>query len=266
MRKPIFDEEMSLLVKREYESGLTSCQLSKKYNCSEPVILNAVRRTGGQIRHGSSAFRKHKINEHAFTDIKDAKTWYWAGFLLADGYVCYRSDGSQPIVGLGLARKDYSHIELFRSFIQSTHPIKNYIVANKYQASRIEFRSKIMAESLLAFGVVPQKSQNAKVPNSCLFNRDFWRGVIDGDGCLHTYGKRPHLHLCGTMSVCESFVEFLTNENDLFSGHKVCRASGVNHFQVAFTGKKARMGMDLLYMDPCVSLQRKQEIYDRISK
>ena len=116
-----------------------------------------------------------------FSIIDTEEKAYWLGFLAADGNV----GSNNPVVSIHLSLTDVDHLSKIRQSLQSTHPIKIY---NK--SCYFTIRSKILTDDLKQYGIVPRKDRIVRAPQiDTFFVRHFWRGVIDGDGCLY---KRTH--------------------------------------------------------------------------
>ncbi|NJL55760.1 hypothetical protein HC928_11630 [bacterium] len=131
---------------------------------------------------------------------------YWLGFLLTDGCV-YAPKGRTPRIELRLAACDFEHIEKFRVFFQSTHTITFH---RKQNACSVVIPSAHLADRLATFGVVPRKTYiQQSVPECLRTSSDFWRGVIDGDGCIHTTGRRGVSLVSANMFLLDDFVAYV---------------------------------------------------------
>jgi hypothetical protein len=145
---------------------------------------------------------------------------YWGGLLLADGCISVNSKGT-PILKLAMA--DLEHIEKFRRFLGSTSSVCTHTPSNpKVGSKKIFARPSYSAvatgaeidKDVIPFGVTRNKSHCAKIPEEFRFDRDFWRGVIDGDGSIGLYKRdrglpSASISICGTRDVCNSFIELV---------------------------------------------------------
>ena len=86
---------------------------------------------------------------------------------------------------LAIHQKDIGHLGLFKSALQSNHPI------SVYRASIAEFSiaNKYFYDRLEQLGCLPNKTFIVKYPTIELSDRDFIRGYFDGDGCFYLNKK-----------------------------------------------------------------------------
>lgn len=200
--------------------------------------------------------RENTLNENAFDDLTDPETAYWIGFIYADGHVTDKLHR----IDIGLIHTDVQHLRKLKTFLNTTTDIK--IKKNgKNNKCQLTIHSEVIANRFKELGFDNQKSFTAHPPADLLYSRDFWRGVVDGDGCLHLIKSLDicMIHLCGTYSTIEGFIEFV--KRYIQSINKIPRnAKGKDHFQVAFY-KEAFLLTEILYKDSVVYLDRKYKIY-----
>lgn len=192
------DEVVVEEIVTKYRNGKSSRQLGFEYDVADVTITFLLKRQGIFIRNRSDARRTNQIKEDVFDTITEESA-YWIGFLLADGNVYHPPKRSKQL-NLGLAEKDWEHLEKFKKFIGSDKKLY-YNAGGVF----ISFYSNRIVEKLAEYGIVPRKSKIAKVSEGLNNNRHFWRGMIDGDGWV---GHRM-LGLCGTFDVVSSFNCFI---------------------------------------------------------
>ncbi len=111
---------------------------------------------------------------------------YWAGFLMADGYIKTRK-GFQ-LLRLKLAAYDQDHLERFLSFVASSNRIFNE-TDSKLGCTKayVEVQNQRMIADLAArFGIVANKTEVACYPEiPAVLASHFIRGLWDGDGGWH---------------------------------------------------------------------------------
>jgi len=159
-------------------------------------------------------------------------------------------------LNIGLAAKDWEHLEKFKKFVCSDKPLyynKNGVFLSIY--------SNRIVEKLAEYGIVPRKSKTAKVPESLNNNRHFWRGMVDGDGWVsrRRNNNRPLIGLCGTPDVIEKFQNFLQATWYNYRPHAINSKSDYC-CEISVCGKWAVKIIRLLYTDCSIALDRKRSV------
>jgi hypothetical protein len=114
---------------------------------------------------------------------------------------------------------------------------------------------------LAAFGLDPQHKHVSAVRDELAASRDFWRGVIDGDGSVKVVGPRrmPQLQLVGSPTVVSQFATFLgTVSADGYVPHSFAHSQSQVVRLISISGRRAKDAIEALYgSDPAVALARK---------
>lgn len=246
----VLSQERREEVARRYVAGENVYRLSEEYGITRAAIRGNARRRGTIFPDRTS--RRYSVNQAAFDELTP-ETSYWIGFLMADGNV------SETLVQLRLAEKDAPHIERFRSFLGSNHPIHTqrptpggYGIGT---GSRIlTIHSRRLVTALAMYGVIPRKSLIGK--SLGLENdRDFWRGVIDGDGGLYLRnGGRRQLFLCGGRPILEQFQDFLRT---IIPGVAATISRNNTILSCRIYNRNADAAVRHIYYDGCVALGRR---------
>ena len=250
-----FTKEQEKDIVNLYVKGKGSGELAKEFSANKSTICDILHRYNITIRNNSDARRKLSLNQSIFSEITPNSA-YWVGFLMADGGIC------NTTISLSLAITDIFHILKFKAFMGAGQKVikskpktfGKYI--DKGQVG-ISVHSSTMVDDLSTFGVVPRKSKTASV-KILEFNPHFWRGVIDGDGCIGMMRKEyPTLELVGSEQLCRQFSEFVKN---IFPKTKANVRFHKNIYKFGVVGKAALAVIDALYGDPNVTaLDRKME-------
>ena len=198
--------------------------------------------------------RKKFLNEHAFDIITDESA-YWLGLLMADGNICHRNKPHNTYT-LSLEMKDKEHIEKFKIFMQAEHTIFPH-----RNIFGISLPVKNYANRLSEFGIIPNKSLNAEV-KLLQNNRHFWRGVIDGDGCLGNYKAGFTLVMNGSKILCNQFYQFVKQFCPKLKA-TVRKMTAGNLYVLQITGTNAKIISNILYSNSLVYLDRKFDIAKR---
>ena len=135
--------------------------------------------------------KKYTANENFFSE-ENEQSFYWAGFIAADGCVLEKGKRYAHILKICLSIKDLEHLKLFRENIKSNNrifygenksPKSNNITEHCY----ISICSRKICEDLENFNIVPRKTLIFKMPSWLVEHKlahHFLRGYIDGDGCF----------------------------------------------------------------------------------
>ena len=224
-----------------------------------------------ETRDHIESARQFVCDESVFDTVTDDSA-YWVGMLITDGCVTGGEKRKEsPIVRLGLSASDVAHIERFRAFLKSNHPIhfRNPTGRSFHGGPLAEIRisSSRLAESLEQFGVTRRKSLTALV-RFLETNPHFWRGVIDGDGNMYIrkMGKHvsPAIRLVGSPQLTRQFLSFVQIYEPSCRVSIQDKRGGTNVSHVAVAGKRAVRIIRLLYENCPVALDRKKAIADQI--
>jgi len=230
-----------------YSQGVSQIEIEERLQMTRKTIRELIKNSDLHYKTKSEQWLiryGNKLDETVFDELTP-EALYWIGFLYADGHII----GSRGYsIELALKKEDKGHIEKFKKFLKCSNPIRE----NKNNF-RIRIGSQKLWQKLKDLGFDNNKSFTAK-PHELLKNsRDFWRGIIDGDGGVHV--KYNSITLCGTLETIKEFIEFCK------SNKQPSKASGKELYQVHFYGKDAIKIADLLYKDSEIYLDRKYEKY-----
>lgn len=166
-----------------------------------------------------------KTVDHDYFSVIDCeRKAYWLGMLMADGNVC--DSGRNHVVSLTLCTQDADHVRQFRSDLGSTHAltvIKPRVtgtaqsrmgVIRSQGAVSCRFNSPKMIADLAKCGIGPRKTFSAEPwdgPPELM--RHYWRGALDGDGCIsHKFSRNRYgswvINLVGSLPVVTEFGKF----------------------------------------------------------
>jgi len=213
--------------------------------------------------------------DHSFFSQPTEKSFYWAGFLAADGNI----DKHKPRVTLALKSTDIGHLKKFKedlrfegeikqiSSVDNREPFKSEI----YHKSYLRFTSKEIVESLNnQFLITPCKSKTLKFPDHLSSHpliHHFIRGLIDGDGSIY-YKFDPkrkencaYILLCGTEGIVNGVDRVISSNLNIIG--KVKNRNGLYHLK--YVGhQKLKKIINYLYFDSTVFLDRKMESAQKI--
>lgn len=207
--------------------------------------------------------------ERFFDEIDTEAKAYWLGFILADGCVLWNEVTGTYALSIGLQSRDMEHLTtLERDFGGSRTPL----IDPRNGTIRLVWYSKHLAKCLIELGITPRKSAMETIPSYPReYERHFWRGVFDGDGCLTIQRKRPEtapefrFSLAGSVTVLTAFQEWARASAGMFP-QRISRAKnsqGVCRTSVFYLSGNRQIAAvtTALYGDCSRMLRRKYEVY-----
>jgi hypothetical protein len=242
-----------------YNSGKSQIYIEKELNLTRKTIRELLKSKGIEYRDKSEQkFIDYgtQLDETVF-DKLTPESLYWIGLLFADGHI----EKNEFSICLTLDNKDYKHLENFKTFLKSNRKITK----DKGDCSRVRINSKKLWNRLKELGFTHNKSEVGK-PHQLLKNsRDFWRGVVDGDGGVYNYDYMIQMALCGTLETIFDFVIYCNNKagvNDKYPSPSNKKGYTKNNlFQVSYYANDCKKVLNLLYKDATVYLDRKYKTY-----
>lgn len=272
--KKISEEDKKEMVRLYVDCGHPSTKISKMFSCSYPSCLNAVKKAGLKPRDRSHAAQRYKVNEKFFNKIDTEEKAYIVGFIVADGCLI---NGALNIV---LKGSDYSHLHKILKAMSSTHPVKISKVKDKRKNFKnscercsVGIGNKIIYAALKTLGLTENKTFTIKPTEgiSNEFLKDYWRGVIDGDGSIITCtenrwnsGRKYYrINYTGNVFMVYGFRQFIRDKFN-YEGYLVEYKSTNGkdfYYSINFSGiEKVRNICRFLYEDSNIYLDRKYEL------
>jgi hypothetical protein len=216
-------------VKKLYEEGLTSKEISEKLSMKGPNVVHYLNKAFGKDRPKYARLlpkiRKYTLNENYFDDLNSEDKFYFLGLLYADGCV----NKTSTAVQIALQEKDIHILETFKNYINSNKPLgfingkkilgfnhpegKEYIRKNQHI---LVINSKKIKNRLSELGLSSNKSLTIKFPKF-IKNENmnhFVRGYFDGDGGIHVQAKNKwEISIAGNKEFCEDLSLLLISKN-----------------------------------------------------
>jgi hypothetical protein len=147
-------------------------------------------------------------------NIKQEHLWYIVGFIATDGNL--GRDGRH----INITSKDRDHLFLIRDILrlQSKIGLKNSSTQKQKIYSILQFSDVSFYEYLESIGLFPRKSltlEDIAVPNN--YFHDFFRGIIDGDGCICTWIHKGNGYRQWSLTITSAaplFISWLKQETE----------------------------------------------------
>lgn len=233
-------------------------ELSSKYNLHRTIIQRILLRCGIVLRKNTP---KTKVNHFFFSEYNE-NSCYWAGFILADGYI--RNKGRFTL-SIGLQKRDLSHLTKFKDLTKFEGKIHE-----EQNCFKISISSKQIIDDLLNnFELYNKKSLTCyisdKVPKKYL--KDFIRGYFDGDGCI-SYTATDTISFVGTNKT------LLTIRDYFYKDCKIKLRSKdfpniIEHgnvYTLYYNGISAFKCIDNMYLNANNYLERKYDLYLKLKE
>lgn len=205
-RKRKFNKSQYPDLLKDYYSGMSSSDIGKKYGFSSFVVVTTLHKAGCVFRDNSEQHQTYRLDHSVFDD-KNEDLMYWLGFIASDGNI------HDNCLNITTHSDDAYHLQSFLDFCKSTHLVKK----NKNEnTSRVDIRNRKLAETLTELGITKNKSLTFSPTKEMCESNSFWRGMIDGDGCISVDKTRGlSLYLCsGSIDCIKAFERWVKSRTD----------------------------------------------------
>lgn len=264
--RKILPEHIQPLIVR-YQGGESVRKICLDFPFEEDVALKALRDFDIPIktRKENRFSVGFSINEDAFSDIEEEECAYFYGWLLTDGNIKETKYGHQ--VSMELGSKDKKILESLSSYINNGNMIRyrartDIRTGNTYEQNSYAFQYEPITKRLMDFGLEPRKSKREVCPEEFLYNRHFWRGVLEGDGYLSKLSACNKMQICGSETLCNQWKDYCQS---IVPGMYVNVYEQSNGLFNSYSGKFAecKAVLDTLYLNTSdnLRLERKYNIY-----
>jgi hypothetical protein len=180
---------------------------------------------------GATSSRGRYVDHDTFDEM-GPDHYYWLGFIFTDGCVYRIRNGKTPTVSVCLAEVDRPHIEKWRSFVKSEHKISSWS-KGPYLGAIHRFSSIKIGQFIEDLG-----RYTPEIAEDLLHSRDFWRGAVDGDGCLYTNPKKgPSVSFVGRQEMVEGFLRHLQEDADIDTNATAQKVKDKNFYQTQIGGR-----------------------------
>jgi hypothetical protein len=205
-------EDVPILISR-YQAGESSEKISEDFIFSKDLVLKVLKDNGVHIktRKENRFSMGFSINEDAFVDVGEPECAYFFGWLLTDG--CLRETKYGHQIGLELSLIDLKVVESLSKYVKSGNKISirhrnDKRTGNTYSMCSFTFQYAPITARLISLGLEARKSTRESCPDEFLLSRDFWRGVLEGDGYLSKLSGSTKMQICGSETLCSQWHEY----------------------------------------------------------
>ncbi len=269
-RQHYLTEEEKALALNLYRSGAGCPDIAKRIGCGSTQLYAILESNGVPRRTSHTLNRRHWFNERFFEIIDTEEKAYWLGFLNAD--VGYSLAGR---ITLTLKGTDKAHVEKFKLAIETDSPVVTRYVSYgssgaKSQVASLVIHSVTMLKDLKSHGVVAPSLERTVSPHLPAEHfRHFFRGLVDGDGCISRQSCRKgyatdqwSVGCCGSAQCVAAFAAFAKNVTGTRAGVSIrpCRSGlPLASFVIGGLNQTQRL-VRALYSNAAVYLDRKMKL------
>jgi hypothetical protein len=244
----------NLIVNDYVNNYLGTQELACKYNLHRATIQRYLIGAGIQLRKRTSRIR---VNNFYFSKY-NKENCYWAGFILADGYI---RTNKRYTLEIKLQKQDVDHLNKFKKTIE----YEGTVFERKEYYSITISSPQIIKDLQNNFEIYNKKSLTCGISNKIpkKYLRDYICGYFDGDGCV-SYTTTDTISFLGT----EKTVDFIRKY--FFEVVKIKLRSkdmpdityNQNICAIFYYGKSAFKCLKYLYDKSTVYLNRKYNKYN----
>ncbi len=264
--KKVLPEHIQPLIDR-YQGGESARKICLDFPFAEDVTLKVLRdfdipiKTRKEIQFSMG----RSINEDAFSNTSEPECAYFYGWLLTDGNLRETKYAHQVSIELGL--RDIEIVKAFSEYIDNGNTISirhrvNNRTGNTSSVCSFAFQYEPITSRLFDLGLAPRKSKNEVCPPEFIYNRDFWRGALEGDGYLSKIGSYNKMQICGSETLCNQWKDYCQS---IVPGMYVNVYDQKNGLFNCYSGKmlECKAVLDSLYLGTPkeLRLSRKYNIY-----
>lgn len=247
-------DEYDKIVQMYVEEKKTSREIGSIYGVAGNSIIQILRKRGVDIKTYSSYI---ELDKSCFSDNSESTSYYY-GWLLTDGCL-YRGT-----IYLKLQLGDIEILQGLKEYIKSSNKITTSSTFDKrtlktYSYCSFSFSSTEVISRLRGLGLTERKSCKESCPSIFKYNRHFWRGVLDGDGCINA-GKANMISLVGSESLLKDFLTFCKEVVGISRDYPITSNGKMKVIQIC-SYENCKKVLDHLYRDSNYRLTRKYETY-----
>jgi hypothetical protein len=259
MRSKLINKRQDIL--DSYKQTGSVWKTGKQLGFNGQSVWRFLKKEGVLIRTPTERTIKHSLDSSIFDTIDSHEKAYWLGMLYADGGLV--KNNTSFTIGLTLHRSDRYHLENFKAFLKSSHPIND---RKDKEASSVNIGSLKLCKALMDKGISLRKSLVIQYPNWLKdeFVNSFVLGVFDGDGSIwHRKRKRYLTEQCSFSIVgSKELLEGISNAIEKHLGIKSSVRPTGTIFRIVIDGNTQLLKLSKwLYKDQKQFLVRKREIF-----
>tara|TARA_Y100000768_G_C23956283_1_gene672976 strand:+ start:600 stop:1799 length:1200 start_codon:yes stop_codon:yes gene_type:complete len=265
-------EKINNIYKDIIQRKITIGQKAKELKVSKYILKQRLLDEGKILRSKAEEQKIYNLSRYPdfnynFFKKRNKFSNYWAGFIAADGSI-RGTLGKKLQLQIQLSSLDLTHLENLKNLLNhgsisvvdrsNYSPIYAGKVIRSKNAAVFSLSSTALCEDLVDIGITPKKTHTLEINQKLLFSKDFWRGMIDGDGSISKLkNKLGNIATrvsfgTGSLNTSEGFIKFLNRNNIKGIEKKLVKKklkSEKDFYSITLTGKKARKLVNILYVN-----------------
>lgn len=218
------------------------------------------------VQHGNDCGLNRKTQDRYTINYRYFSSWnenvaYILGLIAADGHIIYHGNSNSNSLELELAEYDVEILYKILDILESKKPL---MYSKKKHTYKLSISNVKIIEDMIQKGIpYINKTTDICFPSDIPheFQKDFIRGILDGDGSIYIEKatNRLHLQFLGSLSMITSIRDIIPIDItdltiiDLYSSH-AC-------YKLSISGKRAQQILSWIYNDSTLYFQRKHNIY-----
>jgi len=230
-------------IKCQCECGNTTTTDFSSLNKSKVQSCGCLQKEA--VKHTGIKNKKYTIDVTKLVD--NNVTAYIAGLYAADG------SNEKSGLSIGLQITDREILEKVSNYLNYTGPLYTMKQSIRLTISDLAFRKFFENR-----GIVKNKTVDYQVPDIYLYNSHFWRGMLDGDGCIFKYKRKYSTYgisLVGTehtINAFKQFCEFILGKTIKVKPYKI--KSSIEIYSINFVGKMYLPLLKAIYNNPIANM------------
>ena len=261
MPKRIWTEEQKNDIKCLYEQeGWTIKQIEKKYHSGHGNVSKILDELGVKKKRNLS--KNRLLKEDYFENINSSEKAYFLGLLFTDGSIVLDKNNQRaPSLFLELVETDLDILLKLKDALKSEIKLSYNKRCNRENGTyTFSLRNQKIIDDLYKWNIIPNKTYQVReiiFPNN--YEKDFLRGLIDGDGSLYFSNGSFHINICGyhenIIKQISDYANVLINKN---KSNKIQCSNNV--YKYTWNGNDAIKLAKILYDKDCLAIERKKKI------
>ena len=263
----VLPEHVPVLIER-YQGGESTEKISTDFPFGRDAILKVLKDFEIPIktRKENRFSMGFTINEEAFSDSLDPECAYFFGWLLTDG--CLRETKYGHLIYIQLQEGDIAVLEALERYLGwsgrvGTRSRYDKRTGKTYHSCYLQFQYAPITERLISYGLEPRKSTKEACPEVFKYSRDFWRGVLEGDGYISKLSSCTKMQICGSEQLMQQWLEYC--QSVVPSMHMTIYPEKNKKLFHAYSGRfeECKAVLDSLYLGvpEHMRLKRKYDLY-----